>query len=357
MALPSAPLGSMPSLNVPSYIPTVVVPRERKMSEQLLGQVLASVLGSAATQGIGNMMSRDYADTGKGESQANTWDKLLHGPKVDRAEYGRRQGEAATEKTTAGKMAFELAMEELRGEDEKMNRNTALNEGKLNRLQSSISETRRERADLVKSREGNQTSRDVNAANNQTSRDVNAGNNQVQLLLQQLHAGFDAPYRAAQIEGLSAQTHGQNMQNQFTERALNPQVQGKDAPPTPRQQAVMDRLQDTNRYPVGYANRPVTAPAPTEAIPAAPTPATAPAQASTPVLDSTIPAGIEPSSGLGYFLRNLGGALSPINPQDIMREVLQKRQVMASQTPEAQRQTAIEIDHLLKMLKAVSPVQ
>lgn len=82
MALPSAQLGSLASLNVPSYIPTTVVPKEQAMWKQLLMSVLAQTAGKVAGQGVENAMSRDSAAE-FGQTPATGFDKLVSGPKVN----------------------------------------------------------------------------------------------------------------------------------------------------------------------------------------------------------------------------------------------------------------------------------
>lgn len=60
-ALPSAQLGGMPSLNVPSYIPTTVIQKEPKAWEKALLAILTQAGAAVAQQGVSNAMSQDYA--------------------------------------------------------------------------------------------------------------------------------------------------------------------------------------------------------------------------------------------------------------------------------------------------------
>ena len=86
MALPSAQLGSMTSLNVPSGMPTVVTQPKEKYWQKILAQALAGAAGQAATQGVSNAMSRDYA-ADAGGTNAPFWDKLVGGPAMPADQY------------------------------------------------------------------------------------------------------------------------------------------------------------------------------------------------------------------------------------------------------------------------------
>lgn len=81
MGLPSAQLGSLPSVNVPSSVPVVGVQKSPKIWQQALLNILTQTAGAAATQGIGNVMSQDYA-----EDPATGWEKLTKGPRMDKSQ-------------------------------------------------------------------------------------------------------------------------------------------------------------------------------------------------------------------------------------------------------------------------------
>jgi hypothetical protein len=111
--LPTASLGSMPSLNVPTHIPVTVVNKQPKLWQQVLAGVLAQAAGQAAGQGVGNAMSRDYAGE-YGDAGATGFDKLLQGPKVSEKEHGRRQSQKHDKELTGTRHENDVALERLR---------------------------------------------------------------------------------------------------------------------------------------------------------------------------------------------------------------------------------------------------
>lgn len=94
MALPTAQLGSMASLNVPSYLPTQVVRKEPKLWQTALAQLLTQAAGTAVSKGVDNVMSRDYAEQ-FGETPASTGSRLFQGPQVGAREAEQRRSIAA----------------------------------------------------------------------------------------------------------------------------------------------------------------------------------------------------------------------------------------------------------------------
>lgn len=60
MALPIAQLGYIPSMGAPSH-GTSVIPKEQSPWKKLAESALASIVGSVASNGVANAMSRDYA--------------------------------------------------------------------------------------------------------------------------------------------------------------------------------------------------------------------------------------------------------------------------------------------------------
>lgn len=105
MALPTAQLGSMTTLNVPTGRGVVVKPTP--LWQQALMQILAGTVGDIAKTGVSNVMSRDYA-TEAGQTPAGTWDRLLHGPQVSEADIRQMR----TEKGAEGRLAKELTSRE-----------------------------------------------------------------------------------------------------------------------------------------------------------------------------------------------------------------------------------------------------
>jgi hypothetical protein len=110
MALPTAQLGSMASLNVPSYIPSQVVRKEPKLWEAALAQLLTQAAGGVAGRGIENVMSRDYAPE-FGMEKAGTLEKFISGPRANERMMGKKVD-----------VASQLALSELGAKDAQMGR-------------------------------------------------------------------------------------------------------------------------------------------------------------------------------------------------------------------------------------------
>ncbi len=122
MALPSAQLGGLASLNVPSYVPTQVVQAKEPLWKKALAQVLMSTAASAGQGVAQNATARDYAPDAQ---KAGFWDKLVSGPKQGEREHlqgaaheqalerigaeivGRLQGEDLNATNQAGRDLFQ----------------------------------------------------------------------------------------------------------------------------------------------------------------------------------------------------------------------------------------------------------
>lgn len=101
MGLPSAQLGSLPGLNVPSSVPLAIVPKVPSLWQSALASFLAQTGGAVGTQLVGNAMSRDSAPE-FGKTAATGWDKLVHGPEVGDKEAAQLRAEAGdTARNTA----------------------------------------------------------------------------------------------------------------------------------------------------------------------------------------------------------------------------------------------------------------
>lgn len=59
MALPTASLGQLPSMNQPSYVPTVLVPRKQNVYEQAIAAFLLNMAGQAGGQVAQNTFEKD----------------------------------------------------------------------------------------------------------------------------------------------------------------------------------------------------------------------------------------------------------------------------------------------------------
>jgi hypothetical protein len=90
MALPTAQLGGMASLNVPSHIPTVVIPRQVPLWQQALASMLTQAGGAALGQGIQNFMSGEFAGE-FGEAPVTGIRKFLTGPGIGEKEASQRR--------------------------------------------------------------------------------------------------------------------------------------------------------------------------------------------------------------------------------------------------------------------------
>lgn len=91
MALPTAPLGQLPNMNMPYSIPTY--DKGPSIWEKALASFLVSAAGNVATQGVENAMSRDYAPE-FGEEKAGGLSKLVSGPKVGKEDAKTRRQQA-----------------------------------------------------------------------------------------------------------------------------------------------------------------------------------------------------------------------------------------------------------------------
>lgn len=87
MALPTAPLGQLPSIQMPFSIPTYE--KGPSILEKALGALLVNVASGVAQHGTENLMSRDYAGE-FGETPTKGFGRLL-GPKVGENEAKQRR--------------------------------------------------------------------------------------------------------------------------------------------------------------------------------------------------------------------------------------------------------------------------
>lgn len=89
MALPTAPLGQLPSMNMPYAIPTY--DKQPSIWEKALASFLVSAAGGVASRGAENVMSRDNASE-FGERNATGFSRLL-GPNVSDQEAQQRRSQ------------------------------------------------------------------------------------------------------------------------------------------------------------------------------------------------------------------------------------------------------------------------
>lgn len=122
MALPTAQLGQLPSMNMPYSIPTVE--KGPKIWERALAQFLVNAAGGLATQGAENVMSRDYASE-FGEDPATGWGRLTQGPKVGAEAAEQRRQLAAQQKAAEDNRMFQAALAGYEDEGRRMEQNSA----------------------------------------------------------------------------------------------------------------------------------------------------------------------------------------------------------------------------------------
>lgn len=178
MALPSAQLGQMPTMQMPYNIPVVPYTKEPKAWEKALLTILASTGSAAATQGIQNVMSPDYAAE-FGQTPRSGLSRLLN-PVV-----GTQQAESLREQEISRKLATETGRHNIA--EEGLTGQNIAQTGELGRgLQ--------------------QTQRDVEGMRAASALDVQAKQAQAAQKLQELAQTFQLPYQQAQIGQLGAAT-------------------------------------------------------------------------------------------------------------------------------------------------------
>lgn len=180
-ALPSAQLGGLSSLNVPSYIPTVEIRKEPKAWERALLQLLTSAGGAVVSQGVQNAMQPDY------DTNPNTgMSKILQGPKTDRAAHVSQQA-------ALDRLQFEIGLREL---DSKVSAKDvfAAREKELGEIAAREDASRSRRDSLALGLRG----QDTQAA-------MNDVDNAARIKLAEAQRTFDTPYRNAQITNLGSE--------------------------------------------------------------------------------------------------------------------------------------------------------
>lgn len=103
MALPTAPLGQLPNMNMPYSMPTY--DKGASIWEKALAAFLVNAAGGVAQQGVENAMARDFAPE-FGEEKAGGLSKLISGPKVGKADATQRRQQAfVADQNEASRMA------------------------------------------------------------------------------------------------------------------------------------------------------------------------------------------------------------------------------------------------------------
>jgi hypothetical protein len=315
MALPTAQLGSMASLNVPAYIPTTVVPKEPKAWEKALLALVTQAGSQVLSQGIQNSMQQDFASQ-NGETPTQGMAKFFQGPKVTRADNEARQQMLA-------RMAGEIGLRELEGQPSARDV-FAAREAEMRDVDNRTAQMQATRGQFALGREGHAVSRENARDDRQSRKD-----------LAEAQRLFETPYQKAQIERLGAETgrlkadtDKERAQMELQKRFLQQQETAPDAKSglTPRQMKVQTvaegrKVPDTFSFPT------------TEAMP-----------------NTAFDPAVEK---LASMVMGTNRDLGP-NPHALRDEIVQLREDMAFQTEAQQATTARRIDKLLLQLRSIS---
>lgn len=266
MALPSAQLGGLPSLSVPSHVPVVQTQKEPKLWEKALLSMLTQIGTAAIGEGVGNVMERDFAPE-FGEDKAKGMDKLLRGASVDERQAGqRREINAADRRQRIGIMAD--ATRDRFNATEATRRQTAGIEADITK----------EELDQQRFMAGLQDrGQDRTARNRVVDKQMHGAFllEQIKALraqqLQEAVLAAQQPESAARTAKLQEETEGQRLGNRYQAQGLPPSSTSAPISDelTPRQQAVQAaaerrRLQDERAE--HMANRRRYSPTPEETL-------------------------------------------------------------------------------------------
>jgi hypothetical protein len=102
MALPSASLGTLPSMSMPFHLPVNEVRKEPKAWEKILLGMLGAGTSALVGQAVSNLMSQDKAAE-FGQTPKTGFSKILQGPQVSEQEAHRlRQDKLERDKMASG---------------------------------------------------------------------------------------------------------------------------------------------------------------------------------------------------------------------------------------------------------------
>ena len=239
MALPSAQLGQLSNINVPSHVPVQAVAKQPKLWQQVLMQALAQGLSGAVGQGVENAMSRDYADPALGEKKATGFDKLFHGATVNEKENTRRQTERARKEEHTREII--ARGNERRGADTEATYRQAKN------VEADVTRAEMDNARLMA--ELQHRSQELAQRERHAGADIRRDRllKQIDVERDLIKAVNEQPLQNAQVDRLRAETRGAELGNQLSEKWLSaPQVDpktGKPIPPPPRPETPDPKLQ------------------------------------------------------------------------------------------------------------------
>lgn len=241
MSLPTAQLGGMANLNVPSYVPLVQVQKPVPAWQQALLGVLASTAGAAGQQAVGNAFQRDYSPEGEG---ATGWDKLLHGAKTTGAMQQQDKAQAGENTRLDKRLGLERELQ-------KANSGDAFARQVLSDQSALSRQNQEDTSRLALQREAEAGTSGRASAALQNQREMSKEEMDLRKTLQNAEQTFNNPYRAAQIEELKAQTG--HVKGQTDAQAVATELQKRFMQDkngvNEKQQKVQDALQNTQRYP------------------------------------------------------------------------------------------------------------
>ena len=298
MALPSAQLGSMTSLNVPSGMPTVVTQPKEKYWQKILAQALAGAAGQAATQGVSNAMSKDYGSQ-MGEKDAGFWQRVGTGPNRNAQQFGQYTADKATDARAQTRMSFEELLAQ-KGQEFLAGQNT------LDRDQ------RDRTANLGAQRDLQHLAERMGES--------------------QLNREYQTGADKERNRHLAAQTSSIETQNSINQQMLNDMMAARNTKAAVDRQAGVQAAAQSDRYvrPTDYA--PSTTSAAIETIASA--------------IKDAIP---EAALGEASMLNNL--TVEPSEAQQIMEEIMRLRRLGQDQAPAEAAATLDRVRMLTDQLK------
>lgn len=262
-ALPSAQLGSMSSLSVPSFIPTVAVPKEPKAWEKALLALITNAGSAMLSQGIQNVMQPDFAP-----QPASGVDKFLSGPKISQSRASELERQVIDKEKT----------------------DATARENRLNRMVQQTGQNRQAMLDtqrLTKDVQGQISTLGQNVSDEEiklAQLEQSGAHQRLQDLVAELNMRRQGRLVDAQIRELDAQVgtrkadaDAKSAQTLIMKRSMNDDARKRGQPPpfpevettkavenfasgaaglTPKQQRVQDNLKDTKRYPTAEQTLP-----------------------------------------------------------------------------------------------------
>lgn len=199
MALPSAQLGQMPTMQMPFYIPTQHYQKEPKAWEKALLSILTSAGGAVLGQGIQNSMQPDYAP-----QPATGFSKFWNGPTIPAA----RATELERQSMEQGKMEETARQNRL----DRMLKGTEMNQAQTFRERQLQADIGKQISDVQ-----HQTSADE-LANQQATTAATA--DEVRNLLAQIAATKQGKLVDVQIPDIKSQTRSRNAQSAKAEQEV-----------------------------------------------------------------------------------------------------------------------------------------